>query len=421
MLVVLTKSCTSSEVGLFGLALSLSAPVLLFLNLQLRAVHVTDADEEYRFGEYLALRILTCFVAPLVLLLIGWIGGYSAEVLLVLACVGTTKIVESLSDVFQGLQQKHGRMDAVAWSQLLRGLLGLVLLALGAMFTHMALFGAIGMLVATVGTFLALDLPFARRFGVSLRPEWRSTRLRALLVVSFPLGLVMMLSSLSTNVPRYILERYEGPDGLGVFAAMAYILVAGSTVVNAVGQSIAPRLAEAFARGRMGEFHRLRFLLLGVGAMVGTAFIAGSHWFGEEVLTLLYTAEYAAHSSVFSLLVVAGAINFLAAFSGFSATATRSFKGQVVPLILTTLATAACARLLIPSYGLMGAAYSEIAGGITNLVLLELLVIRAIRSARRTPADVNPGGAAEGGDAVGVGASVVVEMPLAENIGGGPR
>ena len=41
--------------------------------------------------------------------------------------------------------------------------------------------------------------------------------------LALPLGFVMMLASLGTNVPRYVVEHRLGVRELGVFSAVSYI------------------------------------------------------------------------------------------------------------------------------------------------------------------------------------------------------
>ena len=55
--VALAKLGSSSMVGQFSLGLAIAAPVLMFTNLNLRAVQATDAQRTYSFGEYLRLRV----------------------------------------------------------------------------------------------------------------------------------------------------------------------------------------------------------------------------------------------------------------------------------------------------------------------------------------------------------------------------
>src|ERR1051325_11414947 len=67
ILIVLAKLGSPEAVGQFALGLAVTAPVMLFANLQLSALHATAATREYRFGHYLALRLVTTGLALVVI------------------------------------------------------------------------------------------------------------------------------------------------------------------------------------------------------------------------------------------------------------------------------------------------------------------------------------------------------------------
>jgi len=66
MLVVLAKLGTPEMVGQFALGLAVTAPVLMFFNLQLRAVQSTDSQDEYSFEHYLGLRLVTTILGRVI-------------------------------------------------------------------------------------------------------------------------------------------------------------------------------------------------------------------------------------------------------------------------------------------------------------------------------------------------------------------
>ena len=67
MLILLARLATPQIVGQYALALAVSAPVFMALNLQLRGVQATDAAQDFRFGDYLRLRLITTVLALIVL------------------------------------------------------------------------------------------------------------------------------------------------------------------------------------------------------------------------------------------------------------------------------------------------------------------------------------------------------------------
>src|SRR5437867_2722549 len=83
------------------------------------------------------------------------------------------------------------------------------------------------------------------------RPRSSSGPIGRLAWLASPLAFVMMLGSLNTSPPRYFVERSLGEAQLGIFTAIAYLIVAGETVVGAMGQSAGPRLARYYAQGNV--------------------------------------------------------------------------------------------------------------------------------------------------------------------------
>ena len=270
MLMVLAKLGSPERVGQFALGLAVTAPVIMFTNLQLRAIQATDARREYRFGHYLALRLATTALALLVIA--GIACGYRLETALVILAVGLAKAFESLSDVVYGLLQAHERMDRIALSMMIKGPLSLVALGMVVYLTASIAWGALALAGVWGLLLIAYDIPNGIRLldqGEPSAPCWDLPALARLAWLALPLGIVMMLISLNANIPRYFIEHYWGERELGIFAALAYLMVAGNTVVGALGQSASPRLARYYAEGNGRAFRRLLVKLVGLGAGMG--------------------------------------------------------------------------------------------------------------------------------------------------------
>lgn len=380
MLIVLAKLTTPLQVGQFAYALAVTAPVLMLANLQLRAVQATDAREEYGFGDYLGLRLLT---SALALLTIGFLALFtSSETGLVVLIIGAAKIIESVSDVIYGLLQHHERMDWLARSLLTKGPLSLLALAAGVWLTGSVVWGAVGLLAAWLIVLLAYDCPRAAlaRAGGSIRPRWHLATLTRLGRLALPLGFVMMLISLNANLPRYFLERFRGEQDLGIFAALATLALVGNTIICAIGQAASPRLALAHAAGQRSTFLRLLAHLLGVGLLLGAVGVAVAALWGRELLTLLYRPLYAQHATELVWLMAAGGLGYLASFLGYSLTAVRRFAVQMPLSIAVTLCTGLACWWLAPGLGLLGAAYALTISAAIQVILYALALLPVLRA-----------------------------------------
>jgi len=399
MLVVLAKMGTPEWVGQFALGLAVTAPILLFANLQLRSVQATDIGDEYRFGHYLSLRLLMLTLAMIVIVAVILISGYGAETALVVAAVGLAKLFESVSDVFYGLLQKHERMDRIAKSMMIKGPLSLAALAAGTYFAGNVAAGVCAMAAAWLGVLLFYDMPSGRMIlkqfehvvasKAPWKPLWNRAVLKKLAWLAAPLGVVMMLNSLNANIPRYVVEHQLGQWELGIFAALAYLQIAQNTVINALGQSATPRLAGHFMQGQIGMFRHLNLRLLMIGLAIGAAGVAVAFAFGPSLLTLIYRPEYAARSQVFVWLMAGAALSNVAAFLGYGLTAARRFRIQMPLLICETLILTASCLYLVPMFGLLGAA---VAYFIAKGCLIVLSGIALGRAMKTTSPAVQPAG-----------------------------
>ena len=365
MIAVLAKLGSPEWVGQFALGLALTAPVLLLTNLQLRSVQATDAGDEFEFGHYLAVRLITAAFAAVIILAIILVSRLNTTVALVTAAVGIAKIVESISDAFYGLQQKHERMDRIATSLIIRGVLSLAAFAVIVYLRHDVFSGVLAMAIVWLAVLLVYDLRSARHLvGFGLRPLWNLPRLRTLAFIAAPLGVVMMLNSLNVNIPRYALQYLSGTHDVGIFAAIAYLQVAEGAIVNALGQSATPRLARSFAQHQPSTFWSLMKRLIALGTVGGSLGVVLAALAGPALLTLLYRAEYAAYSSTFTWLMVGTVFANISAFAGYGLTAARSFRIQIPLLAGESIILVVACMLLIPAYGLRGAAIGYVAAKI---------------------------------------------------------
>jgi O-antigen/teichoic acid export membrane protein len=380
MLVVLAKLGRQEGLGQFSLGLAVTAPVLMLTNLNIRGVQATDARHEYAFGDYLGLRLVATAVALLVITTISFLAGYDPMTQLVILAVGLAKAIESVSDVFYGLLQQHERMARIAVSMMIKGPLALAVLGGLVGLTGNVLWGALG-LAATWALVLALyDVPSGA--GVlggaapwrALRPRWAPATLGRLTYLALPLGVVMFLISLNTNIPRYFVENHLGLRELGVFAALWYLTMAGGMVELAIGHAAHARLARLWAVGDRGGFRSLLLRQLGAAGLLGAAAAGIAAVLGRPLLWLLYGPEYADHAALLTWILAGAAVGYVASQLNFGMTAARRFFVQAPLFLAVNAVTLAACAVFIPAFGLYGAAFAMAASSCFQLAAAGLVM-----------------------------------------------
>ena len=388
MLVVLSRLLNPLALGEFALGLALTAPVMTFAYLKLRSVLATDVAREREFGDFLGLRLLGVAGAVLVIAgAVAW-GGYPARTAGVILLVAAAKGLDAVGDIYQGVLQQRERMDRISMSLLVNGVVSLAAMWGLVYLTHSVLWGAVGSVLGSAAG-LAFVVPAALGVirggegteGEPARPRFRAPVLRSLAVLALPLGVNTALGSLQANLPRYFIEHSLGTRQLGIFAAVAYLTVAGPLVINALGQSATPRLAQLYGHGQLAGFRRLLAKLVGLGVGVGLAGLLCAAVAGRWLLLRLYGAEYAGASEVLVWLMVAATVSYAYIFLGTAVSAMRLFRIQLPIGIGVFAALVASCALLVPRFGLRGAAWAMLASALVEGSLYCCIIFPRLRRA----------------------------------------
>jgi O-antigen/teichoic acid export membrane protein len=353
ILSLLAKLGDTVLLGQYALAVAVATPLAMFSHLNLRSVLVGDVEQRRPFGDYFAVRLATTLLGLAAAAVLALTSGYAWPVPAVIALVGVALGADQLSDIYYGLMQRRERMDQIARSMAARGALSVLALGVVLWLTG-SLIAAVGALAAArIAVLLLHDRPvsLARRE----RPGMGACGQMEILRQGVPLGLVLMLGSLTVNLPRYAIEARYGAAELGAFAAVASFLAIGSTAANALGQSAMPRLARYYSAKDSRRFRALVWKLLAVAGALGVSGVAVALVVGRLVLGVVYRPAYAAYAGLLVWVMCAGICTYVAIMLGYVITGARVYAAQAPLLIAVAASSAVGSWLLVPRYGLNGA------------------------------------------------------------------
>jgi len=385
-LIVLAKLSTPETVGIYSYALAIATPITLFSNLQLSTVLVTDARDEYRFGDYLYLIIITAILSACITAGVAFFVCDEKGALFVIIMVGISQSVISIRGIHLAFIQKHERMDIVSTSHIILGCLSLLIFSSIIYLSGELLLAIVGTILVRILVFFSHDRLRARKL---LSTEGNNSKhsnthlehykaLYKLAVLSLPLGITMAIISLNSNIPRYFLVHFHDKTTLGYYAAIGSLLAFGGMVISALGQPASPRLAKYFAYNKPA-FKRLLAKLVGIGFGIGACGLLITFFFGKYILTFFFTAEYAAYYREFNWIMLAGAFAFAYAFMGYGITAARYFKLSVLLSCINTILIALSSWILIPEYRIFGVAWALIITNGAGLIIFTILIIYIFR------------------------------------------
>jgi O-antigen/teichoic acid export membrane protein len=360
VLSLIAKLGSVEMLGQYALAVAVTLPVAMLAHLNMRAVLATDVTGAHPFADYQAARSIANALAAVAFLFFSVSEGGAAGLAIFL--LGFSLLVENTSDLRYAVMQRRDRMDLIAKSMIVRSALSMVFVASAVWLLRNVAAACAGLLLSRVFTLLLLDRRFGRTEAGVRQDPW------AVLKTALPLGITLLLISLTTNVPRYTIEHFLGTRQLGIFAAVASFVSLGSTLVNALGQSVLTRLAKQFAARDHARLRRFAWQLAGLTLSMSAVGTGIALLAGRPVLRLLYRPEFAEYSVVLAVVLAAAGLGWTAAILGYVSTGMRQFRAQTVLVAAAAATSAAVSYASVPWLGLYGGALAIATAGAVQLI-----------------------------------------------------
>lgn len=373
IILILTKIQGVEAVGLFTLALSISAPIIMFFNLRMHLVLTSDTKQDNQFIDYFALRLFTTLVSFIcIICLVFW--AYTNDKFIIIF-IGLAKSFEAISDICYALIRKHEYTKYIAVSQISTGLLMLVCFSSTIYFTNSLDSACIAIALSRLLVLIFYDIPIAiktlslphpiRNFyqGLCSLRKRGLRQLKKLIIMGIPLGAVAGLNSLNTNIPKYFVSKLLGNAMLGYFTPMTYIFNISLVIVGLLLTTTIPRLAHYYSSHEHDKLNRLIKYLIFMAFFAGGLGALISHFFGAQIITLLFGPLYSHYAYVLTYLMIAATLNYIAIIFIYLLTAIRALNSQVILFFIAVAITTALSGLLIAHYQLAGAAFVEIITG----------------------------------------------------------
>lgn len=352
ILVLVARSTSPRDLGELGLAISICAPVLMFLN-ALRQLQVAEAEPLPLAAHLRVRRVSAALLFGGILVLVGSTTE-SALFLTLTFLVALTRFTDTISDAYWGHFQRASALDRIGISLSIKGVVSLALATLVVLFMDVRV-AAFGMLVGSATSLVLYD-----RKNVPSTDRSRDSRVPFLRVwkVGLPLAMAALFNSLGTNIPRYVLVQLSGPALVGNFVALSHLLVGAHLTINAVCQAALPRLVQAVESQNHSAYLHVLLRLLATSIALAVAGIIIASIAGEFLLGLIYGDEYKKLASTLVWLMIAAFAAYLSSISSFVATSLRMFNQQPFVFAGSSLVALGGAYWLIPLHGLNGAVWA---------------------------------------------------------------
>jgi len=282
------------------------------------------------------------------------------------------RIVDSVIDVFHGIDQKNWRMDYVGISMIVRGILMLVAFV-ALLWLVDLLVAIIGMTVVTALVCFLFDIPKAKKLANFT--TYATKQIISLLKRCFPLMLVLLIISMIPSFSRYSIERVHGTEALGVYNSVANPTLIVQLAAFPLFAPLANMFATCIKEGDKPKFIKL-FTIASV-AMVGITLACTflSFFIGEWGLNILYGESIMEFSYLLpGTFVVSGLFAYIWFFN-MVFSAVRDIKGVFIGNLIGAAICLATTDFFLNRFGVIGANHVMI---ISQGLVAVMLVFRLL-------------------------------------------
>ncbi len=351
--------------GIFSFGFStVGQQMFLLAYFGIRPFHITDGTNQYRFGDYLHHRYVTCALA--LLLGAGYLVciGYSWQKAQIIFLLIVYKVIDGFADVYESEFQRQGCLYLTGRSNTFRTILS-VGIFLATLVSGAGLFAACAAAVlGQIAGVVLFDIVVLRELK-RVDYGWSAKQSVSLTASSILLFVSVFLDFYIFSAAKYAIDAHLGDAASGYFN----VIFMPTSVINlAAGFVIRPfltYLTDCWNEHRFSDFKKKLLTIMAVIGGLTVLAVGGTVVLGRPVLALLewllgksYSGTLTALWPAFIMIVLGGGFYAVLNLYYYALVILRRQKLIFgIYAVLTVLAAILAPRLTV-ALGIFGAAFA---------------------------------------------------------------
>lgn len=281
---------SAANAGLLQLAITTTNIFFAISCYNMRTYQISDVKNEYSYGDYIGVRIVTAIIAIVlcVVYVIAW--RYSIKAMICTMLYMIFKLSETFSDVLHGINQKNYRMDYICVSLCIRGISSvIVFIAAILLFDNVLI--AVAIMAAICLFFVVIyDVRVTKQFG-SIKPIFNKKTIAKLLIVCMPAVISSAAFTAITSIPRQTLATLHNEEALGYYGTVATPLLVVQILATSIFNPMLTELSEYYSQGKINLFVKRMVKNLVLLICISAAVCVGVVFLGDFAIGLVFGKE----------------------------------------------------------------------------------------------------------------------------------
>ena len=349
--------------GIFSFGFStVGQQMFLLAYFGIRPFHITDGANQYRFGDYLHHRYVTCALA--LLLGAGYLAliGYSWQKAQIIFLLIAYKVIDGFADVYESEFQRQGRLYLTGRSNTFRTILSVGVFLVTLVSGTGLLTACVAAVLGQIAGVVLFDIVVLRELN-QVDYGWSAKQGVSLTVSAILLFVSVFMDFYIFSAAKYAIDAHLGDAASGYFN----VIFMPTSVINlAAGFVIRPfltYLTDCWNEHRFSDFKKKLLTIMAVIGGLTVLAVGGTVVLGRPVLALLewllgtsYSGTLTALWPAFIMIVLGGGFYAVLNLYYYALVILRKQKLIFgIYAVLTVLAAVLAPRLTV-ALGIFGAA-----------------------------------------------------------------
>ncbi|MBI2651724.1 oligosaccharide flippase family protein [Candidatus Woesearchaeota archaeon] len=359
----IARKLGNDNFGIFSFAISFSLLIAITADFGLSTLLIREISRDKKsVAKYLSNALFVKVLLSLITVIASYIFlnsmRYSPEVKIIAYVMLLFAIMQSFTDVYYAIFRAFEQMYYDAIIKVLRMLI-LVGMVIYAIKNNYGLFAAslAFPVTETVILIFASLIAYKKFTKVDFYIDYEFSK--KLLKSSFLFFLSLVFSGIFMYIDAVIISKVRSTAEVGIYSAAANIILALIFIPMMYGNSIYPVISRLYTSSKKSlkfAYERsFKYMLL-----LGIPLSAAIYVLSDKIILLLYGNQYKGSAIILSVLCWYIFLRFVNVVSGFTLTSINKQGSRVFSQGIAAFASITLNFILIPFYGILGAAIAAI-------------------------------------------------------------
>lgn len=382
---VLLMFCTrlnGTEIaGMFSISFATATILNAIGDFGIRIYQVTDTNRKYKFGDYLLARAFVVITMVIIGILFVNISGYTAEKLWICIALIMFKVIDNLSETYQGEFQLRNRLDLGGKSMVIRVSSSLIVFFITDVITKNVIFSCITFVLTNLTLFLLWDVRILSKFQ-KLEIKYDKNNIKEILLDCLPLAISTGLSLYIINATKYAIDNF------GDYTMQTYfnVIYMPTFVINLVSAFVIKPFLKPFGdlwnSKEYLKFIKSISLIILILAGATICIDIACALLGVPVLSFIYGIDLSPYKIEMILLVISGFFYASATVMLYALSTIRKQKLTTIAYIITSVIALIASNICVNKWQMKGAIVSNMITTVTLFVLLVIFFLYELKKSK---------------------------------------